>query len=128
MRRQRRKHLIMWTALLAAVFAAGAYAYTNTITMTAPPLGSGSQAINGYTAGTITYNLNAANPLNLDSVSFPLTGATAAVTTVQIQLAAAGTWYSCVVAAGAPPVVTCATTAPQATAAAAMNLTIVANK
>jgi hypothetical protein len=118
--------------LLAGVLATGAYAYTASINGagTPPNLGSGSGTINGYTAGTITYNLNSANPTNLDSVSFPLTGATAGAggTTVHIQLATAGTWYACAVAAGTPPVVTCATTAPQAHPLDATQLTIVANR
>jgi hypothetical protein len=117
--------------LLAGVLATGAYAYTASINgvNTPPNLGSGSGTINGYTAGTITYNLNA-NPTNLDSVSFPLTGATSGAggTTVQVQLAAAGSWYSCTVAAGTPPTVTCPTTSPQAHPLDATQLTIVANK
>lgn len=128
MRRKRNRRALLLTAIVAMIVATGAYAYTNSIGSVTPPnLGaSAPAAINGYTAGTIAYTLDATTPTNLDSVSFPLTGATVGQTVVQIQLASGGSWYPCTVAAG--PVVTCTTTSPQATAAGATQLTIVAQK
>jgi hypothetical protein len=117
--------------LLAGVLATSAYAYTAAINGvgTPPNLGSGSGTINGFTAGAITYSLNATTPTNLDAVNFPLTGAQTAPTptSVRIQLASGGAWYVCSVAAGSPPVVSCNTTSPQATAASATALTVVAS-
>ena len=80
-------------------------------------------AISGYTITNIAYGLNATTPTNLDSVSFTIAPTTA--TTVKAQLAAAGTWYSCSNTAGS---VTCNTTSPQATVAAATQLTVVATQ
>ena len=126
MRRKRNRRMLVMTAIVAAVIATGAYAYTNTITGVTPPaLGSGSGAIAGYTASNITYTLAPANPLNLNQVAFNLANSTAS-STVQISLDGGTTWYACTM--GTPPAVTCATTAPQATAAAATNMTIVAQK
>jgi len=126
MRRKRNRRMLVMTAIVAAVIATGAYAYTNTITGVAPPaLGSGSGAIAGYTASNIAYTLSPTNPTNLNQVAFNLATSTAA-TAVQISLDGGTTWYACTM--GTPPAVTCATTAPQATAAAATNMTIVAQK
>jgi len=62
-------------------------------------------------------------PTNLDQVTFTIAPTTA--TTVKAQLASAGTWYSCANTAGS---VTCNTTSPQATVAAATQLTVVATQ
>ena len=127
MRRRKNRRALLLTAIIAAVVATGAYAYTNSITGVSPPnLGSGSGGITGYTAGTITYTLNAANPTNLDQVAFTLTGATSS-TVVKIQVVnTTGAWYSCNSASA--PSITCNTTVgTQATASAANNLTIAAS-
>ena len=113
------------TAILAAVIATGAFAYTSTIGGVAPPaLGSGSGTIGGYTASNINYNL-AANPANVTSVQFNLASATA-TTTVQVQAdSVAGTWYTCNAPTGSNPMLVVCPTAGL-TALAANNLTIVA--
>ena len=126
MRRKRNRRAVLMTAILAAVIATGAFAYTNSIGGVAPPaVGSGSGAIAGYNASNIAYTLSPTNPLNLNQVAFNLASSTAA-TAVQISLDGGSTWYACTM--GTPPAVTCATTSPQATAAAATNMTIVAQK
>jgi len=125
MRRKRNRRALLLTAIVAAVIASGAYAFTNTIGGVTPPsVGSGSGAIGGYTASNISYNLNAANPANVDSIQFNLLNATAA-TTVQIQAVNAGSWYACGAPTGVSPMLVTCTTAGL-TAAAANNLTIVA--
>lgn len=124
-RRARRRSLIV-VLVVAAVAAASAYAYTNAVGGVNPPLlGSGSSAVGKYTLGTPVYNLNANSPQNIDSVSFTLTGATAA-TVVRVRLIAAGTWYSC--DESGAPTITCATTVPLVTAVNANGntLTVVA--
>jgi len=125
MRRKRNRRALLMTAIVAAVIATSAYAFTNTIGGVSPPnVGSGSGAIGGYTAGSINYNL-AANPANVTSVQFTLANATAA-TTVQIQAdTVAGTWYTCNAPTGSAPMLVVCPTAGL-TAAAANNLTIVA--
>jgi len=117
-RRQKRFAL---AALLAGVVASGAYAFTNSNTVPASNAGSGSTAISGYTATNVSYALNAANPQNIDTVTFTISPTTTSA--VKIQLAAGGSWYSCTNTAGS---VSCTTTSPQATAAAATQLTVVA--
>jgi hypothetical protein len=110
-------------AVLAMAVASGVFAYAATNTVPATTAGSGAAAISGYTITSVAYGLNASTPTNLDSVSFTIAPTTA--NTVKVQLAAAGTWYSCSNTAGA---VSCATTSPQATVAAATQLTVVATQ
>jgi hypothetical protein len=119
MRRRKNRRTFLMTAIVAAIIATSAYAYTNTIGgVTPPPVGSGSGAIAGYTASNIDYNLSG---LNIASIEFDLAGSSAA-SVVQVQAVNAGSWYSC--DASAAPAIVCATTG--LTALAANNLTIVA--
>ena len=108
-------------ALLALAVACGVYAYAATNTVPGSNAGSGSGTISGYTVSSIAYTLNSITPTNLDQVAFTI--APTAASTVKVQLASAGSWYSCTNSAGS---VTCNTTAPQATAAGATQLTVVA--
>ena len=115
--RRRRRTLIV--AFLALSIGTGVYAYAAANTVPGSSAGSGSGAISGYTVSAIVYTLNATTPTNLDQVAFTIAPTTAS--TVKVQLAAAGSWYSCTNTAGS---VTCTTTAPQATALAATQLTV----
>ena len=119
--RKRRRFAL--AALFAGIAASSAYAFTNSNTVPGTNAGSGSGAISGYTASNVAYNLNAANPQNIDSVTFTISPTT--TSTVKIQLASGGSWYSCTNGAGS---VSCTTTSPQATAAAATQLTVVATQ
>ena len=69
----------------------------------------------------VAYTLNASTPSNIDAVTFTLNPTAASV--VKAQLVSGGGYYSCTNAAGS---VTCATTSPQATVAAANQLTVLA--
>jgi hypothetical protein len=109
--------------MLALCLGAGVYAYAAANTVPATTAGSGSGAISGYTISAIAYGLNATTPTNLDQVTFTLAPTTAS--TVKIQLASGGQWYSCTNAAGSA---TCNTTSPQATVAGATQLTVVATQ
>jgi len=115
----RRRLLIV--AVLAIGIASGVYAYAATNTVPTSSAGSGSGTISGYTVTNVAYTLNATTPTNLDQVAFTLAPTT--TSTLKVQLAAAGVWYSCTNVAGSA---TCNTTSPQATAAAATQLTVVA--
>ena len=117
-----RRRLVIF-AVLAVMVASGVFAYAASNTVPASTAGAGAGAISGYTITNIAYGLNATTPTNLDSVSFTIAPTTA--TTVKAQLAAAGTWDSCSNTAGS---VTCNTTSPQATVAAATQLTVVATQ
>jgi hypothetical protein len=119
--RRRRQRRFLMVAMLAGVFASAAYAFTAANTVPATNAGSGSGAISGYTATSVTYTLNATNPQNLDQVAFTISPTTTA--TVKVQLVSGGSWYSCANSSGS---VTCSTTSPQATAASANQLTVVA--
>ena len=121
MRRRRRQRRLVATAILALAFASAAYAFTAANTVPGTNAGSGSGAISGYTASNVTYTLNSSNPQNLDQVAFTISPTTTA--TVKVQLVSGGSWYSCSNSGGS---ITCATTSPQATAAAVNQLTVVA--
>ncbi len=121
-RRFGRRALIVACSLVAVLSVSG-YAFTASNTVPNASLGQGSNTISGYTVSSVAYNLNAGTPTNLDSVTFTIAPTTA--TSVKIQLAAAGTWYTCTNTTGS---VSCATTAPQATAALATALNVVASQ
>jgi len=121
MKRFRRKRRYLVVALLAIAIGAGAFAFAATNTVPGSTAGAGSGAISGYTISGITYTPNATTPTNLDQVAFSISPIT--TTTLKVQLASGGSWYTCANVAGA---VTCNTTSPQATVAAATQLTVVA--
>jgi hypothetical protein len=121
-RRLGRRALIVACSLVVVLSVSG-YAFTASNTVPNASLGQGSNTISGYTVSSVAYNLNAGTPTNLDSVTFTIAPTTA--TSVKIQLAAAGTWYTCTNTTGS---VSCATTAPQATAALATALNVVASQ
>ena len=117
----RRSSRTLIVALIAVAIGAGVYAYAATNTVPGSTAGAGSGTISGYTVSSIAYTLNSTTPTNLDSVAFTISPA--AASTVKVQLASGGSWYSCTNTTGS---VTCTTTSPQATAAAATQLTVVA--
>jgi hypothetical protein len=119
----RRTKRFALAALVAGIVASSAYAFTASNTVPGTSSGSGAGAISGYTASSIAYTLNAANPQNIDAVTFTLDKA---ATTVKAQLVSAGSWYSCSNTGGNNW--SCATTSPQMTAAAATQLTVVATQ
>jgi hypothetical protein len=112
---------VMIALMLAIAVGCGVYAYAAANTVPASTAGAGSGAISGYTVSNIAYTMNPVTPTNLDQVAFTILPS--AASTVKVQLAPAGSWYTCANAAGS---VTCNTTAPQATVAAATQLTVVA--
>jgi hypothetical protein len=117
------RRVLLFSAVLAVILSIGGYAFTASNTVPNASLGQGSNTISGYTVSSVAYNLNAGNPANLDSVTFTISPTTAS--SVKVQLAPAGTWYSCTNTTGS---VSCTTTAPQATAAAATALNVVASQ
>ncbi len=108
-------------AVLAIGRASGVYADAATNTVPNSSAGSGSGTISGYTVTSVAYTLNTTTPTNLDQVAFSIAPTT--TSTLKVQLAAAGVWYTCTNTAGSA---TCNTTTPQATAVAATQLTVVA--
>ncbi len=112
---------VVVVSMAALLLAIGVYAYAASNTVPGSEAGAGSGAISGYTVSSVAYGLNATTPTNLDSVTFTISPAAAG--TVKAQLASGGTWYTCSNTSGS---VTCNTTSPQATTAAATQLTVVA--
>ena len=110
------------TLCIAAVVAISqALAAANTVPATYA--GDGSGTISGYTVSSVVYTLNGTNPQNLDQVDFNVDVAPQAGSTMKIKLVAAGsTWYTCT---NVTTALTCVTTAPQATTAAADELRVV---
>jgi hypothetical protein len=118
----KRKLVGSLVAAIAVCVAVAGYAFTASNTVPDASLGQGANVISGYAITGISYNQNATNPGNIDSVSFTITPAAAG--TVTVQLASGGAWYTCTNTLGS---VSCATTSPtQATAGAANSLTVVA--
>ncbi len=108
--------------VLSGAIVAGTYAFTAANTVPASKAGDGTGTVTGYTVSAIHYTLNAANPANVDSVTFTLDSTPVAGSTLRVQLAAAGSWYTCTNAATA---VSCTTTAPQATVVGVTALRVV---
>ncbi|HEU5363226.1 MAG TPA: hypothetical protein VFU56_07765 [Gaiellaceae bacterium] len=117
------KTRLIIVAVAAVALGAGVFAYAASNTVPNTTAGAGSGTISGYTVSSVVYGLNSTTPTNLDSVTFTIAPTTA--TTVKAQLASGGTWYTCSNTAGS---VTCNTTSPQATVAAATQLTVVATQ
>ena len=107
--------------LIVLVLSMAIYAFAAANVVPASEAGDGSGAISGYTVSAIHYVLNAANPGNIDSVTFTLSAAPVAGGTVKITLDGTN-WYSCT---NVTTAVTCVTTAPQQTVLLATNLRVV---
>jgi hypothetical protein len=122
--RSRRRRLAVAAALVLSVgIGVGVYALTASNTVPGTAAGAGAGAISGYTITNVQYGLNTSTPTNIDTVSFTISPTSA--TTVKVQLASAGSWYSCTNTSGS---VSCGTTSPQATVAPATQLTVVATE
>lgn len=79
--------------LLALILSAVAYGFAAGNTVTATDAGDGNVTISGY-AVDVTYNLNASNPAQVDSVGLTLNPTTA--TSVKVNLnSATPAWTSC---------------------------------
>jgi hypothetical protein len=87
----------LFVALLVLIFATAAFAFAATNTVPVTHAGEGVSVTAGYTVTNVVYNLNAATPSNIDSVTFSLN---AAASNVQIRLVTTGSYYSCTNTAG----------------------------
>ena len=116
------RHLLVPLAL-AVTLGLVTYALTASNTVPVTKAGAGAGIISGYSVSNVRYKLNATDPRNIDSVAFDLDTAPPGGSTIRIKLQSGGsTWYACTAAGAA---MSCTTTAPQATAAAANELTVV---
>lgn len=93
--------------LLPAVVSIGvvslgisAFATSNTFSASSNVAGQDSQVVSGYTISAPTYNLNATNAANIDSVTFTATGAVIPGT-AKLKLSSA--YKSCAISGSASP-------------------------
>ena len=112
---------ILVVVIAVGIISGAAYAFTASNTVPNSYAGDGNQTISGYNVTNVTYTLNGTTPTNVDAVTFDLDNAAA---TVKARVVGGGSWYSCTNPSGTTW--NCATTSPQATAAAVNNLEIVA--
>jgi len=86
-------------AIMVLTVAIYGFAAANTVSSSAA--GDGSAAISGYAVTNIHYNLNAANPASIDSMTFTVAPAIPAGGAVHVKLIATGATYtSCAVSGG----------------------------
>ena len=109
--------------LIVLVFATATFAFAASNTVPASYAGEGSSVTSGYTVSSVVYNLNAATPSNIDSVTFTLN---ASATTVKVRLVTTGSYYACTNTSGNNW--SCNTTSPQGTVAAADEFRVVATQ
>ncbi len=121
MKRVRRLTVVAVFAIVAV--AALGFAAANDVPESGA--GDGNDAISGYDVTNVTYDLVAANPANIDTVSFDLapTAGAGDATDVRVQLVSGGSWFTC--AAGATLDWDCSITG-SVTVLAANNLRVVA--
>ena len=115
----------------ALAIGAGAYAFTASNTVPATTAGAGSGVVTGYTVTNLHYNLDAATPANIDSLTFTIAPAVPSGGSGKVVISAAlstggPTNYSCTTDTTNGTTVTCATLSPQLTAALLMGVTVVA--
>ena len=117
----------VWQVVIAAglglAIVGGVFAYTASNTVPGSQAGEGQGTVTGYVLTSVHYGLNATDPTKIDSVTFNLDSAPAAGSTIKAKPASTGSWYTCTNIGVA---VTCPTTSPQVTVAAADTLTVVA--
>jgi hypothetical protein len=75
---------------LALIVGSSAYGFAAANTVPDTKAGDGAGAVSGYTASSVTYVLEVADPSKVSTVSFTLD---AAASQVQVQLVTGGTWY-----------------------------------
>lgn len=101
----------LFAIMLVLILSVAVYGFAAANTVPASSAGDGSGAISGYDISNIHYALNAANPANIQTVTFDILPVSAG--DVRITMDGA-TWSTCVNAAGS---VTCAVSQPALSAA-----------
>lgn len=114
--------VITGAAIMAFVSLLGSSALTASNTVPESKAGDGANDITGYEVTDVDYTL-AANPQNIDSVSFVLDSIPSANSEIQVRLATGGSWYACT---SDDEDVTCDTSNPVITVAAADELRVIA--
>ena len=89
-RRRRRRRMII-VLFVAALLALATFAFTAANTVPPSKAGDGAGTITGYTVSNVEYTLDAADPANIESVSFTLDDVAG---TVKAKLVQASTTYT----------------------------------
>jgi hypothetical protein len=117
-----RPRTIVAVALLTAILAVGAYAFTASNTVPSSNAGSGSGTVSGYTATNISYTLTAADPTTIDTLAFTIAPITTSV--VKVKAGSTGSWKTCTNSSGS---ITCDySAAPVGVGAVLDEITVVA--
>ena len=117
-----RPRTIVAVALLTAILAVGAYAFTASNTVPSSNAGSGSGTVSGYTATNISYTLTAADPTTIDTLAFTIAPITTSV--VKVKAGSTGSWKTCTNSSGS---ITCDySAAPISVGAVLDQITVVA--
>ena len=117
-----RRRTIVAVALLTAILAAGAYAFTASNTVPSSNAGSGSGVVSGYTATNISYTLTAADPTTIDTLTFTIAPITTSV--VKVKAGTTASWKTCTNSSGS---ITCDySAAPVSVGAVLDQITVVA--
>ncbi|MCC6237865.1 MAG: hypothetical protein IT299_09865 [Dehalococcoidia bacterium] len=103
-----RRQPLFWVVLAAlALVLVGRAAFAAANTVPQSSAGAGSAAVSGFTITAIDYNLNATNPLNLDTATFTATadnGETGTALTIRVRFdASTSDWYECSRTGGVAP-------------------------
>jgi post-segregation antitoxin (ccd killing protein) len=86
---------LLWLAGLVAVLAFGSYAFTASLSVPNGAAAEGAGIVNGYTVGTPSYTLDAANPTLVKQVVFNVSNTVTASTAAQVSADAGTHWQSC---------------------------------
>ena len=116
-----RRHRLLVVLAVAVALGAGTYAFTATNTVPATNAGSGSGVISGYTITNVQYQLDNANPANIDSMTFTLS---ASASVAKAKVVASGAYTDCTIAGGTA--VTC-DFSPNPTVVSADQLSVIAH-
>ena len=103
--------------MLVLILSVAVYGFAAANTVPASYAGDGSGLISGYDITNIHYTLNAANPANIQTVTFDITPTSAGDVRITMD---GSTWYTCANSSGS---VSCSVTQAALTAA---NLRVVA--
>jgi len=121
---------LLLTGVAAAAVAGGAYAFTAANTVPTGTAGAGVGTVSGFTVTNVHYGLNATTPTNIDLLTFTISPAIPSTSSGKVDVSATLTTggpnpYTCTTDTPGTTV-TCATTAPQLTAALLTGITVVA--
>jgi hypothetical protein len=86
---------LVWIGALVGALSIGSYAFTASLTVPQSAAGEGSGTVNGYTVGSPSYTLNAADPTKVDQVVLHVSATVTASTTVTVSANAGVNWQSC---------------------------------